>query len=61
MAQKLGRARRAPRRSDTSKDPARPEMVDRQITAGDKFRYQVDLLFSRARSRSSSPWSSPPS
>ncbi len=47
MAQKLGRARRAPRRSDTSKDPVRPEMVDRQITAGDKFRYQVDLLFSR--------------
>lgn len=47
MAQKLGRARRGPRRTDTSKHPARPDMVDREITAGDRFRYQVDLLFSR--------------
>ncbi len=52
MAQKLGRARRGPRHSDEVSTPtgSRNDMVDREITFGDKFRYHVDLLFSRGTS-----------
>ena len=50
MAQKLGRARRGPRHDDTSTVTSRTEMLDREITWGDKVRYHVDLLFSRGTS-----------
>ena len=51
MAQKLGRARRGPRHEASKTGTTnRPEMLDRQISFGDKFRYQVDLLFSRGTS-----------
>lgn len=48
MAQKLGRARRGPRpEASTTVKARRPEMLDHEISLGDRLRYQVDLLFSR--------------